>query len=215
MRAQVLSPTPQIATSSSSPVLSQASSSVAHTGLSGSLLSHPLERDPQELRVALLDRMRAHDPDASLDDLALERTPAASAALTEFRARHGGHEQARLRGDADARMLKSVVAASLAHRSGAFHRALEDHPLSQHDQDLLDAAAEVYGDHKTLRKAYGLNKHESKSIYAYSQPHKTRPERAPGVPNPFYIGPPSPSVGPLRHRMERAGQRLGQAAVDG
>jgi len=155
---------------------------------------HPLQRDTQHLHVELLNEMRKVDENATLEDLALEKTPAAKEALHNYGYRHGITPENIRRGNADTLMLKSIVATALLHQSGAIARKTgftQGDSASTEDKDREDALLTVAGQAKDakqqLTEAYGLDKHEVRAIEAYSDANKD--QRTLGRKrNPHYMG---------------------------
>lgn len=164
---------------------------------SGSLLRHPihpLQQDTQHLHVELLNEMRKVDENATLEDLALEKTPAAKEALRKYGNRHGNTKENIRRGHADTLMLKSMVATALLHQSGAIARKTgftQGDSASTEDEDreeaLIAAAGQARNAKGQLIEAYGLDKHEVRAIEAYSDANKDK-RKLGEKPNRHYMG---------------------------
>lgn len=122
---------------------------------------HPLVHDtPQGFRsIANLFGQNA----PPIREILLESTDQGRVAMETYK-------QGREKGDSDAILMKSILAALEIHSSGATH----ENDYSEQELELQQIATAPYGEEvrDQLLNDYGLNKYERRSIVAYSFPHK-------------------------------------------
>jgi Domain of unknown function (DUF4157) len=149
---------------------------------------HPLADDESVLNVKAMQELKKLDPHATLQNLLLEDTSHARNVM-------GAYRRSRQTGEADAMLLKSILATAHLHKTGAMTRAQAGQGFSEEEKPIFNAAYEPYNRRDELVKAYGLTREEHRAFQAYSEANKGKKQLVTGKgdtekvqENEYYMG---------------------------